>query len=171
MLIIPFFASPADVFGLPAHPLLVHGAVVLVPLAALALIAVGWNRAWRRPYYLPIMLMAIAGAGATLLAKQTGESLAESVRRAGRHVGDHPEQGDTAFVFAGLLAMACAALWLYDAYGEDIRARLGLTDRFRLPVDENLALYVVTVPVAVLAIVTMIIAGHSGATLVWDPNP
>jgi hypothetical protein len=162
--------SFADVFGLPAHPLLVHAAVVLVPLAALALIGVGWNRAWRRPYYLPITLLAIAGAGATLLAKQTGESLAESVRQAGKRVGEHPEQGDTAFVFAALFAMACAALWLYDAYGEEIRARLGLSERLRLPVDENLALYLTAVPIAVLAIVTIVVAGHSGATLVWKTN-
>jgi hypothetical protein len=31
----------SKVYGLPAHPLLVHAAVVLVPLVALALIAVG----------------------------------------------------------------------------------------------------------------------------------
>ena len=89
---------PDTVFGLPAHPLLVHAAVVLVPLAALALIATGWHEAWRRAYLLPITLLAVGGAGFSFLAKQSGESLQQSVRAAGKRVGDHPEQGDTAFV-------------------------------------------------------------------------
>jgi len=100
------------VFGVPAHPLLVHAAVVLVPLAAIALIATGWREAWRRAYYLPIALMAVAGAGATFFAKQTGESLAQTVRQAGKRIGDHPEQGDSALVFSGLFAMACVALYV-----------------------------------------------------------
>ncbi len=159
-----------SIFGLPAHPLVVHAAVVLVPLAALALIALGWRQAWRRAYYAPIAVLSIAGAVAAFLAKESGESLAESVRRAGKHVGEHPEQGDTAFVAAGLLAAACIALYVYESFGERIRARLNLSERFRLPFDENLALYAIAVPIAVLAIYTMVVAGHSGATLVWKTN-
>ena len=41
------------------HPLVVHVAVVLVPLAALALIAVGWRKHGARLYMLPIVLMAL----------------------------------------------------------------------------------------------------------------
>lgn len=37
-----------DVFGLPLHPLVVHGAVVLVPLAALGALAVV-SSAWSAP--------------------------------------------------------------------------------------------------------------------------
>ena len=159
-----------NVFGLPAHPLLVHAAVVLVPLAALALIAVGWNDAWRRAYYLPIALLAAGGAIAAFLAKQSGEGLQESVRQAGKKVGEHPEQGDTAFIFAGILAVACIALYVYHAFGERIRERMGWTDRFRLPINEHLALYVVSIPIAALAVYTMLVAGHSGATLVWKTN-
>jgi hypothetical protein len=158
------------IFGLPAHPLLVHAAVVLVPLAALALIATGWNDAWRRVYYLPIALMAVVGAGFTFLAKQSGESLQETVRQAGKRVGEHPEQGDTAFVAAGLLAMMCVALYAYHAFGEQVRERIGWRDRYRLPFNEHVALYAVSIPIALLAIYTMIVAGHSGAELVWKTN-
>lgn len=72
----------ASVFGLPTHPLVVHLTVVLVPLAAVALIAVGWNRAWRHTYYLPITLIALGGAIGSFLAKQTGGSLRQALRRA-----------------------------------------------------------------------------------------
>ena len=150
---------PDTVFGLPAHPLLVHAAVVLVPLAALALIATGWHEAWRRAYLLPITLLAVGGAGFAFLAKQSGESLQQSVRAAGKRVGDHPEQGDTAFVVAALFAATCLAFYAYQTWGERIRERFGLTDRFRLPVNESLALYVINVPIAALAIWAMLVAG------------
>jgi hypothetical protein len=58
-----------NAFGLPAHPLVVHAAVVLVPLAALAFVATGWRAAWRQAYYLPIMLLAVAGSVASWIAK------------------------------------------------------------------------------------------------------
>lgn len=159
-----------NAFGLPAHPLVVHAAVVLVPLAALAFVATGWRAAWRQTYYLPITLLAVAGSVASWVAKQTGESLQETVRAAGKRVGDHPQNGDVAFVTATLFAMACVAVYVYQTYGEQLRERFGLQDKFRLPVDEQVALYVATVPLAALAVVAMVIAGHSGATLVWSMN-
>jgi hypothetical protein len=156
-----------SVFGLPAHPLVVHAAVVLVPLAAFALIAVGWNAKWRRRYYLPIMLVSLAGAAGTFLAQQTGGSLKRTLREAGKRVGNHPQQGQTAFIFAILLAGVCIALYVHDEYGDRLRTRFGFGDRYRLPIDEHIVLYVVAVPIAAVAIATMILAGHSGATLVW----
>lgn len=158
------------VFGIPSHPLVVHAAVVLVPLAALAFVATGWRAAWRQIYYLPITLMAVAGAGAAFFAKQTGSSLRHSIRQAGKQVGNHPQQGNIAFLAAFLFAMACVALYVYQTYGEEIRERFGWTNRFRLPVNEQVALYVITIPVAALAVYTMVVAGHSGATLVWKTN-
>ncbi len=160
--------TPDKIFGLPAHPLLVHAAVVLVPLSALALISIGWRDAWRRMYLLPITLLAIAGAGSAFLAKESGEPLQESVRAAGKRVGEHPEQGDTAFIFAGLFAAACLALYAYQTWGDRLRERLGWTQKFRLPVDETVAIYVISIPIAAIAIWTMVVAGHSGAKLVWD---
>jgi hypothetical protein len=159
------------IFGLPAHPFLVHAAVIFVPLAAVALIATGWKEAWRRVYYLPIALMAIAGTGASFFAAQTGESLSQTVRQAGKQVGDHPGQGQAAFLFSALFAMACVGLYIYHEHGERIRAHFGWTDRFRLPVNEHAALYAVSIPIAALAIATMVAAGHSGATLVWKSTP
>lgn len=161
---------PDRVFGLPSHPLLVHAAVVLVPLAAVALIATGWRETWRRVYLLPITLLAVGGAGFSFLAKESGESLQASVRAAGKRVGEHPEQGDTAFVLAALFAATCLVLYAYQAWGEQVRGRLGWSDRFRLPVNETVALYVISIPIAALAIWTMLVAGHSGATLVWKTN-
>jgi hypothetical protein len=156
--------------GLPAHPLLVHGAVVIVPLAAIAFLVTGARDAWRRLYYLPVTLTAIIGGIFAFLAKESGEPLSESVRRAGQRVGEHPEQGDTAFLFAMLFAAACAAVYFFFRYEGRIRSALRIQQWPRLPVSYNTALYLAAVPLALLAIFTMVVAGHSGAELVWKTN-
>ncbi len=157
-------------FGLPAHPLVVHGAVVLVPLAAGAFLVAGARETWRRSYYLPVALAALAGGAFAFLAKQSGEPLSQSVRRAGEHVGDHPENGDTAFFFAILFAGAVAVVYVFFRYESSIRSALRIERWPRFPVSYNMALYLATVPLAILAIFTMIVAGHSGAELVWKTN-
>lgn len=152
------------ILGLPAHPLLVHAAVILVPLAAMALAALGWKAEWRKHYSLPVALLAVAGAIFAFLAKQSGDPLESSVRRAATaagaarpRFGDHPEQGDTAFIFAILLGLAAVSVWAIERYQK----------RFGLPAWSPLVAYVVALVPAVLALVTMAIAGHSGAQLVW----
>lgn len=150
--------------GLPAHAVLVHAAVVLVPLAALALAALCWRAALRKHYSLPVALLSVAGAVSAFLAKSSGEPLEERVEDAASaagiraRFGDHPEQGDTAFIFAALLALASITLWAVQRYG----------DRWSLPRRSAVVVYVVALVPAALAVVTMVIAGHSGAELVWD---
>jgi len=156
--------------GLPAHPLLVHGAVVLVPLAAIAFIATCWREPWRNAYLLPITLVGLAGGFFAFLAKETGESLSESLRHAGKAVGEHPENGDTAFLFSILLAVAFVAVYVGNRYGSQIWQRVGIITLPRLPVSYATAMYAVALPFAVLALITMIVAGHSGAQLVWKTN-
>jgi len=152
-----------SLLGLPAHPLLVHAAVILVPLAAVALAVTGWNVVWRKTYAFPVALLAVGGAVFAFLAKASGEPLEESVEDAAREAGvrarfgEHPEQGDTAFVFALLFALAAVAVWLLTRYGS----------RWNLPKWTPMAAYAVALVPALLALVTMFIAGHSGAELVW----
>ena len=109
----------------------------------------------------------VTGGGRELPGAADGRTIERTVRDAGKRVGNHPGQGQTAFIFALLLAGACIALYVYDACGERLRSRLGISDRYRLPIDENVVLYAIGVPVAPMALATMILAGHSGATLVW----
>jgi hypothetical protein len=157
-----------DVAGLPVHVLVVHFAVVLVPLAAVGLIATGWQSGWRRRYALAIALIAIVGAVAAFVAAQSGPSLAHSVRRSaeasGQQVplGEHPEEGDMAEVAAIVFAVAAAVFFGLDQWGDRIRVLGPKLERW-LP----LAAYVAASVPAAIALVTMIIAGHSGAALVW----
>ncbi len=148
------------IFGLPLHPLVVHVAVVLVPLAAVALIVLGWRTDWRHQYALPIAILALAGAGAAIVASSTGETMEGTIRQAaGVRVGfgDHPEQGDAARLFAFLFAMAASGLWVLETWRE----------RFKLPEWTPVATYAASSVLGVIAIATMVVAGHSGAALVW----
>ena len=151
------------IFGIPLHPLVVHVAVVMVPLAAFAFIAAGWRKEWRKTYMLPIVLMALAGAGGAMLAAQTGEAIQgtvrESARAVGQHAnfGDHPQNGKVAEIASMLFAAAVVGYWAIDMWG----------DRFNLKPWMPKAAYAVGSVVGLFAVLTIIAAGHSGAVLVW----
>jgi hypothetical protein len=65
---------PDTVGDLPLHALAVHGAVVLVPLAAVLglVFAVPQLRGWAR---VPLPLLSVAAAASTWVATQSGEAL------------------------------------------------------------------------------------------------
>lgn len=153
----------STLFGLPAHALLVHAAVVLVPLAVVGFVAIGWKRVWRDRYSLPVTALAVVGAAFAFLAKQTGSPLKQSIRRVAdqagglANFGEHPEQGDTAFIFAIIFALATVGVWAVSRHRE----------KFGLPTWAPTASYAVALIPAALALLTMAQAGHSGAQLVW----
>ena len=153
----------SQIAGLPAHALVVHVAVVLVPLSGLAFVATCWRPDWRRKYGLLIAALAVVGAAGAVLAASTGEPLADSVRQAARasgdvaRLGEHPEQGDTARLVAVVFAMVAAGFYAIVRWG----------DRYRVPPWAVHATYGVGVVVAVLATASIVVAGHSGAALVW----
>ena len=67
-----------SLFGLPAHPLVVHGAVVLLPLAAAGTIVIA---AVPRPKLMATVLIAVAlatGIGATWSVVDVGHSGAKA---------------------------------------------------------------------------------------------
>lgn len=64
--------------ALPLHPLVVHFAVVLVPLAFIALVAVVAVKRWREHYAIPAVGLSIAAALFSFFAYESGEKLAEA---------------------------------------------------------------------------------------------
>ncbi len=68
-----------NLVGLPAHPLIVHAAVVLLPIAAIATVAVAVVPRWRRPYAPLALAASLVAAGTIWLAMESGESLEERV--------------------------------------------------------------------------------------------
>lgn len=140
-----------EFFGLPLHPLVVHGAVVLVPLAALGTVAVVLSGWVRQRYGWLTLALAVAGAGAAITARLSGEALVASLGVGGSAVAAHRAWGELAPYPATLLALALAAALLLER-----RSRAGWWI--------SGAIAVVS---AVVALVLVVLTGHSGATAVW----
>ncbi|MGW4435496.1 DUF2231 domain-containing protein [Streptomyces sp. NPDC004596] len=153
--------------GLPAHVLLVHLVVVLIPLTALALVAGAvWPRAARR---LGVLLpsLALVALVSVPLTTQAGEWLE-------RHVDDdalvrrHTELGDGLLPWAlGLFVLAAVVWW--SARGprrqgaDDGPARAARLTA--LPV--RIVVSVLSLAVAAGAVVDVYRIGDSGAKAAW----
>ena len=71
--------------------------------------------------------------------------------------GEHPENGNNAEFMAIVFAVTVVAYWVVDRYGE----------RLKLPGWMGTGSYALALVPGVLALITMVVAGHSGAALVW----
>jgi uncharacterized membrane protein len=140
--------------GLPLHPLVVHFAVVLVPVAALGLILLVLFRGWADRYGWLALLVLAVGTGAAFLARQSGEDLALQLGRPDTHA-----QWGTVlpFVSAGLLVLALVWLLLHKA---DRRA-----DRKRST--GTVVTGLITIVLALATAGLTVLVGDSGARAVW----
>jgi glucan phosphoethanolaminetransferase (alkaline phosphatase superfamily) len=152
------------VFGLPVHPLVVHAAVVLIPLSALLVIAIAIVPRWRQGVsgWFTVGLTAVATA-AVPVATQSGEALAERVGEPERHTA----LGEAMIYFMAPLLLLALALVLLSARD---RRRAG-TEGLLTPRQSVLTLVVAiaSVVAAVAATVQVAFVGHSGATATWAP--
>ncbi|GAA3797055.1 DUF2231 domain-containing protein [Cellulomonas soli] len=107
--------------GLPAHVLLVHAVVVLVPLAALmAVIAAAWPAARRKLGFLT-PLVGLAALGGVPLATEAGEWLEEHVPESPL-VEQHTQYGDAVLVWAVGLFLVTCAVWFIGRLADRARA-------------------------------------------------
>jgi hypothetical protein len=154
------FVVPDKVFGLPTHPLVVHLAVVLLPVAALTAIAWAVVPRWRARLRTPVIVMAVASAVVTWLTAQAGEKLEGQVPHS-HAVAAHAEMGDQMKVIAfGFMVVAVAGILAERA----VRTRLS-SDGTRRLVAGGVATAVAAM--SVVAIVWIVRTGDSGARAVW----
>jgi len=154
--------APLDlVLGLPAHPLLVHIPVVILPIAAIGLIAIVLVPRLRPAFGWVVLAALLVGAGGSLLAKESGEALAARVG----WPGDHADLGDRLPLVAfALLAVAIA--WFVLMRRDSSRPDQGSGIR-RTTLLTRLVGAVACV-LAIATIVLTILVGHSGAVAVWS---
>ena len=65
--------------GLPVHALVVHFAVVLLPLAAFSVLVSIYIPRYRKNFAFPSVFGTFVGTGAACVAKQSGEALSEHI--------------------------------------------------------------------------------------------
>lgn len=141
-----------SVAGVPAHPLLVHAVVVLLPLAALGSVAVAVRPAWARPYGLLVAAGALGGAATAVLARIAGEQLEDAIEITPGFepvIDQHERFGTLTVVAAWPFALLAVAAYL-----------LARRDRGRV-------VGVLAAVAGVVAVVATVLAGHSGAAAVW----
>lgn len=159
------------VFGLPAHPLVIHAVVVLLPLAALCAIAVAVRPTWRRRFGWPVLALTVAAALSVPAATETGGQLAETVYGdpLPDSVAAHQQLGEQLLPYATIFG---GATFLFIVIGAwvDRRWKGAASDTAGPP----MAWQIVMVALAVLVIAsaawtTMHVArvGDSGAQSVW----
>ena len=146
--------GPLDlVMGLPLHPLVVHAAVVLVPMVALAALAMSYWPSFSIRYGKPILILAVVAQVSLFIAKSSGEPFEE---RLGKNIERHAELGEIApLTFLPLLVLLFIR-WRMDRSG----AKVGSANIRRM-------VSILLAAAAILALVFIFLTGHSGAESVW----
>ncbi|MFF8942694.1 DUF2231 domain-containing protein [Streptomyces sp. NPDC014864] len=146
--------------GLPAHVLLVHIVVVLVPLSALVLVVCAiWPQAARR-LGLALPILALVALASVPLTTEAGEWLERHVD-SDPLVRNHAELGDGLLPWAiGLFVLAAGVWWIARRTpAEGTGARPGSVLR--------IVAAVLSVAVAAGATVDVYRIGDSGAKAAW----
>jgi uncharacterized membrane protein len=139
--------------GLPVHPLVVHAAVMLLPIAAVALIIIFFVPRWRKQYGWLTMIAMAAGVGAAVVAKESGEALAARVGLPEQH-----QQLASILVPIAVVAFVVSALWFWLQRKADAAQTRSIAAR---------VVGVAAMVLAAAVIVLTVLVGHSGATAAW----
>ena len=163
----------STLFGLPAHPLLVHIPVVLVPLAALIAMVFALRAEWLDRF--GWVLVAVSGVGAlgAVLAAGSGEELEHSAKRSAA-LADHAEMGDAArgvsLLFFLVVVAVVGVRWFARrrAQAADGHASSGGFWTFVRSRAGAIVMAVLLVVSAGAATYTVVAAGHQGAKVTWE---
>ena len=151
-----------EINGVPLHPLVVHAAVVFVPLAALSVIAFVVPR-WRWSVRWPALVLSVLAALFVQAATLTGENLEETRGPRSALVHEHSEYADklqvAMYVLAAVMIVAFVAM--------PVASRIAGGDRpGRVAVLEK-PLVVLLPLLAVVVLVLVYLTGDAGARSVW----
>ena len=165
----------ARLFGLPAHPLIVHAVVVLVPLCSLGVaVSALWPAArWRLVWVL--LGLTIVTVAMVPLATGSGEVLEEMVKENGL-VERHAQLGEDYLPYAFALVVGAVAVaglqWIEGSWARQERSHGGdwgnVSSRRRAPRWLVIVVAVVALVGSAAATVQMVRVGHSGAAAVWS---
>ncbi len=155
---------------LPLHPLVVHAAVIGVPLAALLalLFAFPKTREWAR---WPLAITVIGATAVTFVARESGLALEAALGiKPGNPVGDlilqHSQLANQLFyIMIGLAVVSLLNVFLVSkrtSDGADGGPKQSAILRVGLPI--------LLVAAAVVALVWVIRVGDLGARAVWNPT-
>jgi hypothetical protein len=180
---------PVKIAGLPAHVLLIHAVVVLLPLAALMLVASALWPAARAKLGFLTPAIALVALILVPLTTHAGEWLKDQLGFSTPAIRKHAELGDTLLPWAIGIFVVSAAVWVLGRryglawrpaaetradVGDEASSAGGTATLARpraatqaLPVWVTAGLAVAAVAVAVGGLIQLYRIGDSGAQAVW----
>jgi hypothetical protein len=152
--------------GLPLHPLLIHTAVLGVPVTLLLalLFALPRTRGWAR---WPLALAAVGSLGAVFLARQSGQALASILVQPGNPIAPLINRHSQ---LANQLQVMTAVLALVAVVSAVVVGRVGGTREHRGSRGRDLALLALLIVVAAVSAFWVYRVGDAGARAVWNPT-
>jgi hypothetical protein len=151
----------SKLFGLPAHPLLVHIPIVLIPLVSVGAIALAVVPSWRPRFGWVLAALAAAALVGVQLAIGSGEGLQEHVDKS-RFLDRHIDMADSLRPLALVLFLLVLGLVAVDAYRRRPDASRADMARKVMPV-----VSVLLVLASVFSTVRLAQIGHNGAKASW----
>ena len=145
------------ILGLPLHPLVVHGVVVVIPVAACAAVAVAVLRRYRERFRHAALVLATVALLGVPVATQSGGELKQRLETGGivaKQIEKHQDAGN-------MLLWPVLAVWLMTLLIVVLHKRSPSPRAMQ-------AVAFLTVVAGVAAIASVSLVGHSGATAVWS---
>jgi hypothetical protein len=147
-------------FGdLPLHVLVIHLTVVLLPVAALTLIAFAVVPRWRRVLRWPALVLGVGTVVCAFVAKQSGEAFVNAVPTLQKAVELHEKRGNLLFWYCLIFTVVAVAAFLLLA---GVKGDMATKSR---PLE--IVTQVAVVVIAVLVIWQTVRTGDAGAKAVW----
>jgi hypothetical protein len=147
-------------FGLPAHPLIVHVPIVLIPLVAIGAIAMIVVPAWRARIGWVVVALAAVALVRVQLAIGSGETLEDHVERS-HALHEHTELATSLRPLALLLFVGVLALMLIE------HRRCRDSGGSAMPTWVLPAVSVFVIVASLLSTVRLVQIGHNGARASW----
>lgn len=145
------------VLGLPVHALVVHAVVVIVPLAATGVLAIGLVPRWRRTYGPLVALAATAGLALVPVAANSGNELKDRLDAGGvvaKQIQRHADVGE-------LVIWPTLAMWV-------LTVALVLMSRRERPGAGLKVVAGLAIVAALASGAAVVRAGHLGSNAVWS---
>lgn len=156
---------PEKLFGIPAHPLMVHLPVVLLPLCGLLALLLAVRPSLVRHYGIPFAVLTGVAFVGTFLATESGEGLEDILGEKSAAIERHAEWGDRTRLIA-LVFFLLAVVFVAVAR----RSQRAAVERFAV-LRHRLAIPVIAALLCVSAVATtvsVIYTGHTGAKSAWE---
>ena len=139
----------AEIGALPAHPLITHSVVILLPLLAVLLIVGIFKRKLLRKFHLYLIPILAAITGTVIAANSSGKSLSKVVGLPQKHA----EWGENLLLLS-LILLATLIIYSFFAF-------------YKRSKTFSRALGAILVLLCLASIVLTYLVGHSGAESVW----